>query len=279
MFNIGEFASIGRVSVRMLRHYDEIGLLPPARVDPHSGYRSYEGKQFAVLGRIVAFKDLGFRLDEVARIVHGDVNDAALHAMLSSRRTELARQIALDAARLHRLDVRLRQFEGEPLMSTITTEVKRLPAQFVALASSVAPGFGAENISPVIGPLFGQLAHDLVAAGIHLGTRSLAMYEAIEAGDGEGARVYAAFPVEADTVAGEGFTVAKVPGVDLAATTVHYGSMATIGESWEALHAWIEQNGYELSGVCRELYIVSEPEPQENWVTELQQPVTRSLNV
>ncbi len=37
MFSIGEFASIGRVSVRMLRHYDEIGLLPPARVDPFSG--------------------------------------------------------------------------------------------------------------------------------------------------------------------------------------------------------------------------------------------------
>lgn len=36
MFSIGEFASIGRVSVRMLRHYDEIGLLPPARVDPSS---------------------------------------------------------------------------------------------------------------------------------------------------------------------------------------------------------------------------------------------------
>lgn len=43
MFSIGEFASIGRVSVRMLRHYDEIGLLTPARVDPFTGYRSYEG--------------------------------------------------------------------------------------------------------------------------------------------------------------------------------------------------------------------------------------------
>lgn len=69
MFSIGEFASIGRVSVRMLGHYDEIGLLPPARVDPSSGYRSYAGGQFAVLGDIQAFKDLGFRLDEVARIV------------------------------------------------------------------------------------------------------------------------------------------------------------------------------------------------------------------
>ncbi len=275
MFNIGEFASIGRVSVRMLRHYDEIGLLPPARVDPHSGYRSYEGRQFALLGRILAFKDLGFRLDEVTRIVHGAVEDEALRELLASRRTELARQLDLDAARLHRLDARLRHLEGEPFMSTITTDLKSLPAQRVALTSTIAPGFGPENISPVIGPLFGQLANDLTAAGIQPEPHSLAMYEAIESGDGEGARVYAAFPVDAATAVGEGFSIAEIPGVDLAATTVHYGSMATIGESWEALHSWIEENGYELAGICRELYIVSEPEAQENWVTELQQPVIR----
>ena len=64
-----------------------------------------------------------------------------------------------------------------------------------------------------------------------------------------------------------------MPEAELAATTIHYGSLATIGDSWQALHAWIEDNGYELAGVCRELYVVSEPGPQENWVIELQQPV------
>ncbi|ASN40573.1 MerR family transcriptional regulator [Paeniglutamicibacter terrestris] len=276
MFSIGEFASIGQVSVRMLRHYDDIGLLPPARVDPHSGYRSYKGRQFAVLGAILAYKDLGFRLDEVARIVQGEVDDLALHTMLTSRRTELARQLDLDSARLGRLDMRLRHLEGAPLMSTITTELKPLPAQHVAQACAVVPGFGPENITPIIGPLFGRLARDLVAAGVRPGPRSLAMYEAIESGDGEGARAYAAFLVDADVEPGIGFAIADVPGAALAATTVHYGSMDTIGTSWEALHAWIEENNYELAGVCRELYIVSEPEPQENWVTELQQPVIRA---
>lgn len=232
MFSIGEFASIGRVSVRMLRHDDEIGLLPPARVDSCSGYRSYEGRQFAVLGGILAFKDLGFRLD-----------------------------------------ARIRHIEGEPLMSTITTELKPLPTQHVAQASAVAPGFGPENISPVIGPLFGRLYRDLLAAGLRPGPHSIAMYEAIESGDGEEVRAYAAFPIGADVAASTGFTITDVPAAELAATTVHYGSMATIGDSWQALHAWIEDNGYELAGVCRELYVVSEPEPQENWVTELQQPV------
>jgi hypothetical protein len=45
MFTIGDFARHGRVSVRMLRHYDAIGLLRPARVDPASGYRFYAAAQ------------------------------------------------------------------------------------------------------------------------------------------------------------------------------------------------------------------------------------------
>jgi DNA-binding transcriptional MerR regulator len=41
MLNIGKFARLAQVSPRMLRHYDEIGLLRPDRVDPANGYRRY----------------------------------------------------------------------------------------------------------------------------------------------------------------------------------------------------------------------------------------------
>jgi DNA-binding transcriptional MerR regulator len=40
MFSIGEFARLGAVSIRTLRHYDEIDLLQPAEVDPVTGYRA-----------------------------------------------------------------------------------------------------------------------------------------------------------------------------------------------------------------------------------------------
>ena len=54
MFSIGEFATIGRVSVRMLRHYDAIGLFVPARVDDRSGYRYYDADQLRSLNRLLA---------------------------------------------------------------------------------------------------------------------------------------------------------------------------------------------------------------------------------
>jgi len=68
MLSIGDFAHLGGVSVRTLRHYDEIGLLRPARVDPHSGYRAYSAGQLGQLNRIVALKDLGLSLAQVRRL-------------------------------------------------------------------------------------------------------------------------------------------------------------------------------------------------------------------
>ena len=162
-------------------------------------------------------------------------------------------------------------------MSTVTATLKALPELHVAQASAMAPGFGPENISPVIGPLFERLRRDLTATGIPLGPNPVATYEALESGDADGVRANAAYPVNSglELPAGPhaGFSIVDVPAVELAATAVHYGSPGTIGDTWDALHAWIDDSGYQLAGVCREVYIVSEPESEENWVTELQQPV------
>ena len=45
MFRIGDFSRIARVSARLLRFYDEIGLLAPAQADPQTGYRYYSYSQ------------------------------------------------------------------------------------------------------------------------------------------------------------------------------------------------------------------------------------------
>ena len=71
MFSIGEFARLGSVSVRTLRHYDEIGLLHPAKVGPGTGYRSYAADQFGQLNRIMALKGLGFSLEQTHKLISG----------------------------------------------------------------------------------------------------------------------------------------------------------------------------------------------------------------
>lgn len=89
MFTIGDFARHGRVSVRMLRHYDATGLLRPAHVDPATGYRYYTAAQLARLNRVIALKDLGFTLQQVQEILDEKVTTEELRAMLRLRRAEL----------------------------------------------------------------------------------------------------------------------------------------------------------------------------------------------
>jgi DNA-binding transcriptional MerR regulator len=68
--------------VRMLRHYDAIGLLRPAHVDPTTGYRSYDAGQLSRLDRIVALKGPGFTLQQVRSVMDDEVGVEELRGML-----------------------------------------------------------------------------------------------------------------------------------------------------------------------------------------------------
>ncbi len=73
LFKIGDFSQIGQVSVRMLRHYDELGLLKPAYVDRLTDYRYYSIEQLPKLNRLLALKDLGFSLVQIAALLNNDL--------------------------------------------------------------------------------------------------------------------------------------------------------------------------------------------------------------
>ena len=276
MLTIGEFASIGRVSVRMLRHYDQIGLLRPARVDAITGYRTYAATQLTLLSRIVELKGLGLTLEQVSRVVWGDVDDSEVERMLEAARTELRSTVADAEARLRRIDASLKRLRGETVMpssQTITAEVRSIGAQRVATLTRKAPGFGPANVSPVIGPMFPESADLIQSAGIQEFGPAIALYEADESGDGTGALVTAGFVVPEDTESIDGLDVVTLPGIAQAAVTVHRGEVSGIGESWNALMEWARDHGYELDGICREVYWTPDDRPQSEWVTDLVQPV------
>ena len=67
MLKIGEFSKLSRVSVRMLRHYDQKGLLTPSEIDQMTGYRYYSENQLSQVFRITALKDLK-TIDDIARL-------------------------------------------------------------------------------------------------------------------------------------------------------------------------------------------------------------------
>ena len=272
MYTIGEFAAIGRVSVRMLRHYDAIGLLPPARVDEHSGYRSYSDAQLAALLLIVELRQLGVGLDAIAAVLASDDPRPALTAALRQRRTELEAGIADDRDRLDRLERRLRLLEGTETMTT-PVEYRPLEAVTVYAVSGTAPGMGPELVGPMVGPLIGSLDSALEAAGRPLLAPSVFWYEAR---DDERLEVHISYPAETPPRAGEGYDVVDLPEVPLAATLLHRGDMTGIGDSWMALMERLVEDGYRVVGPTREVYLeATGHEPGPDWVTELQAPVEK----
>ncbi|MBL1105337.1 MerR family transcriptional regulator [Streptomyces sp. 5-8] len=272
MFTIGDFARHGRVSVRMLRHYDATGLLHPAHVDPSSGYRHYTAAQLARLNRIIALKDLGFTLQQVRDIVDEKAGVEELRGMLRLRRAELESAVAAAEARLVQVEARLRAIESEGHMPTDDVVIKHVPAVRVAELAATAASFQPEDISPVIGPLYDELFRQLEAAGITPTGPGVAYYEDAPEGGGR-ITVHAAVQVSAPLRDGV-FRVLDLPALDEAATIVHRGSMDTVLPTAQTLARWIDAGGYRSTGYPREINLEC-PEDRDDWVTELQAPVTR----
>jgi DNA-binding transcriptional MerR regulator len=270
MFTIGEFARHGRVSVRMLRHYDAAGLLRPARVDPASGYRFYAAGQLARLNRIIALKDLGFSLDQVRAMLDEQVSAEQLRGMLRLRQAELQSQLATDAARLAQVEARLQIIEREGTMPADDVQVKRIPPVRVAELTATAASLEPASITPVIQPLYAELGRRLGRAGVIPAGPAIACYE--DAPDGVTVVVHATLPVNADPGGQHEFEIVDLPEIEQAATIVHRGPMDSVVATIQALAGWIEDNGYRASGHPREFYLECPDDPAQ-WVTELQEPI------
>jgi len=276
MFAIGEFARHGRVSVRMLRHYDALGLLEPACVDQETGYRFYEAGQLSRLNRIVALKNLGFTLQQVGSILADQVTAAELRGMLILRHAQLSEQISADAARLAQVEARLLAIEseaGEPP----PVVVKRIAAVRVAELTGAAAGYEPQFITPVIQSLYHELPHRLCAAGIATAGPGVAYYEDAD-GDAGAITVHAALPIAARAdgrpdVGRPDFSVVDLSELPAAASLIHHGSMDGVLPSIQALARWIDASGYRSLGYAREVTLKL-GDVRADWVTELQEPIT-----
>jgi DNA-binding transcriptional MerR regulator len=271
VFGIGDFARHGRVSIRMLRHYDAIGLLRPAEVDPVTGYRSYEAGQLSRLNRIVALKDLGFTLQQVQTLLDDEVDVEQLRGMLRLRQAELQAQVDVDTARLTQVAARLRTIETEGSMISDEVVVKQTPPVRVAELTAVAAGYGPEHIGPAIQPLYPELMARLERAGVPIVGPPTAYYEDAEDG---AITVHATTPVAVEPDDKYDFAIVDLPAVEQAATILHHGDMANVVPTGQALARWIDANGYRSVGYGREVYLDCPPD-LEKWVTELQVPVER----
>lgn len=89
---IGEISTLARVTVRTLRHYEEVGLLEPDIIDRWTGYRYYSTTNLQKLPAILKLKNLGFTLTEI-RDLYDDNNHVPAIEAIETKISECEQQI------------------------------------------------------------------------------------------------------------------------------------------------------------------------------------------
>jgi DNA-binding transcriptional MerR regulator/effector-binding domain-containing protein len=274
MFSIGEFARLGAVSVRTLRHYDEIGLLQPAQVNPDTGYRSYSASQLGELNRIIALKDLGFSLTQAGKLLSG-ITIEELRGMLALRRAQLEQELDEYTTRLREVEARLRYIEGENAMPADDITVKKIPAMGVVAIGGTAPGLGPQYAVPVVNRSR-ALFDELNISGLAKVAGPFMVFFADH--DADEPTIYLALPVaEQPSELPPPAQYMVLPAIE-AATAVRNGPASSIYPAvYHDLVNWATAHGFQTSGPGRDIWIheIDDISQVDEQVFETQLPFTR----
>jgi DNA-binding transcriptional MerR regulator len=245
VFKIQQFAHFSRVSVKMLRHYDEIGLLKPAWVDPTTGYRYYAASQLPRLNRILALKDTGLRLEQIALLLDRALSPDEWRGVLKLRQAEIEDQLALSQRQLAWLKTHLEML-GQDRAPAFDILVREIPPQrVVSLRRWVVE-------DDEVTSLFEQLEAQVAATGSRANGCPLSLYFDTERED-PGFEVEVAVPV---TDQASVTTVAReLPGVTEMACLVYTGPYDQGPAAWQALSEWTERHQRRVTGPLREVYL------------------------
>ena len=110
MFRIGEFSKLTQVSVRMLRYYDEAGILTPAEVDKWTGHRLYSVAQIPHLNKILYLRDSGLNVSEIALAL--TLNEQSFLGQLDKKRMEIENAIQAEQEKLRKIELAKSEIQG-----------------------------------------------------------------------------------------------------------------------------------------------------------------------
>jgi DNA-binding transcriptional MerR regulator len=267
MYTIGAFAQLGGVTVRMLRHYDSLGLLVPSFVDPVNGHRHYEAAQLSRLNRLVALRELGFSLGQVGQLLNEGIELAELRGMLRLRAAELQTRLLHDQQTLDRVRGRLRLIESETIMTITNVEVKTIaPQRVLFLQTTVAADDGEQHVEP----LYEKVIEHMEAVGADRAS-PISWRER----EGDLVHIYAGYLAPTGEV--PGLEVITLPAVSVA-SVVRRGAVEQIDEASQTLAQWAEVHGRTESieaGRWRELYLETNDNDYSDWLIEIQLELMR----
>ena len=271
MFTVGEFSRIAQVSKRLLRYYDEIGLLKPMLTDPFTGYRYYSAEQLPALNRILALKDLGLALDQIQRILKGKVSTEEIQGMLLLKKADIEQQLQGEFQRIRNIESRLQFLRNADTDKPLDVVIKQIPAQPVLSVRTEVETFADGEIlfGQIIGALAGKSAVGLFFGIWHTG----GPYERdsnVEIGGILNTNTHAPVPLQG----GLQLRFQELPAVATMATFVVTGSNVNAHIGYSAIGTWAEVNGYRFAAAPREIFLqLPQSADGSDAITEIQYPV------
>ena len=247
------------MTVDTLRHYDALGLLKPAKVDPLTGYRYYSARQLLLLNRILALKEIGFSLEEIARILHDGLSGDELRGMLKAQLIRAESEIHSTQARRERILARLNQLNLEDNMPVYEVTLK--PVQKQTIAAIRESVLTIEQMPERCSAMFDTIARWMNENRLPFGP-SLTIYHN-DSYTRENIDTECAFiiPNEAAVKTArpdQRIVIHQMEAVHLVASTIvtddFYKKVDGLTPAYNAVAQWIEENGYKIVGVPRELF-------------------------
>ncbi|MBI3241254.1 MAG: MerR family transcriptional regulator [Chloroflexi bacterium] len=277
LLRIGDFSQLAQVSTRALRLYDELNLLKPAHVEHLTSYRFYTLDQLPRLNRILALKDLGFSLDEIADMLTDELGVSQLGEMLKKKQSELEKQLEDGQRQIARVAARLRQIEAEGKVSPYEVILKETEPLTIASIRRVVPAL--KDMETVREEILKSLYDAITEQGIAIKNPELVIYhntEYVEENIDMEIAIAVSLPKANSTQTNQGaLSIRQLDASPLAATTIHRGRLIEVGQAITALFYWAAQNDYSICGTCREIHIYGREldADKENILVEVQTPV------
>lgn len=267
MLKIGDFSRLSRVSIRMLRYYDEEGLLKPDKVDDITGYRYYNEEQLLKMGKINALKDMGFGVNAIAEILKcSDPKD--IERIFQVQKAQLLEDADIINNRIRFLDTAMKRLRKDEIMK-YDCSIKQMPERYVASVRKVIPKYDEEGRLWHI--LFSETAqYGMIPCGPAMAKLHDKEYKENDVDVEVQIEVKGHYE---DTENVRFFTEPEIT----AASATFKGSYAQFSDVYASLAAWVSENGYEFTGPMIDVYHVSPNETRnpEEFVTEICCPVQK----
>lgn len=265
MLKIGDFSKLSRISIRMLRHYDEMGLLIPQSIDDFTGYRYYAEHQLTSAQRIAELREMGFGLAVIGKILCCNNNPQILAECFAAKQAELLAEAQTASHRLLLLETAINRLRKDESAMNYNVTVKTMPQRYVASVRKIIPSYNQEGMLWKI--MMTETASQKMQPAEN--SNSLAMFhdDGFKESDVD---VEVQMTVKGSYKNTENVVFKTEPALEIA-SAVYNGSYEQITAVNQAVAQWVQENGYVFNDMMFCIYHVSPNDtknPQE-YVTEV----------